>query len=369
MITLAAGGSPSPLWYATRGTGLLALILLTATVVLGLLATVRFATPRWPRLLTAGLHRNVSLLVLAFLAVHILTAVLDSFAPVGWWAIVIPFASAYRPLWLGLGTVAFDLLLAITITSLIRVRVGQRVWRYVHWAAYACWPVALAHGLGTGTDTRLGWVLGINAACVAAVLAALGWRLAQGWPDHPGVRIGSAAVSAVAPIVLVVWLGHGPLAPHWAARAGTPASLLGGAAATTTATGGGHAQRSSGALPAAPFTAALDGTVQESAANNAGQVEVHIVAQLSAGAAGTLDIVIIGTPDGGGGVSLSSSQVSLGPVGSSDPYRGQITSLAGDQVGALLSSGTGGTLQADATLRINGTRVTGRLRASVGGHQ
>lgn len=368
MITLAAGGSPSPLWYATRGTGLLALILLTATVVLGLLATVRFATPRWPRMLTAGLHRNVSLLVLAFLAVHILTAVLDSFAPVGWWAIVVPFVSAYRPLWLGLGTVAFDLLLAITITSLVRVRVGQRVWRYVHWAAYACWPVALAHGLGTGTDTRLGWVLGINAACVAAVLAALGWRLADGWPDHRGVRIGSAAVSAVAPIVLVVWLGQGPLAPHWAARAGTPPSLLGGTAAATT-TAGGAAQSSSSGLPAAPFTAALVGTVQESAANNAGQVEVHIAAQLSAGAAGTLDIVIIGTPDGGGGVGLSSSQVSLGPVGSPDRYHGQITSLAGDQVGAQLSSSTGGRLQADVTLRINGTHVTGRLRASVGGQQ
>lgn len=362
---LAVGGSPSPLWYATRGTGLIALILLTASVVLGLLAAVRFATPRWPRILTAGLHRNISLLVLAFLVIHILTAIFDSFTSIGWVAVVVPFVSSYRPLWLGLGAVAFDLLLAITLTSLIRVRMGQRVWRYVHWAAYACWPVALAHGLGTGSDTRLRWVLGINAACVAAVLAALGLRLTRGWPEHAGVRVGSAAVSAVAPIVLVVWLGHGPLAPHWAARAGTPPALLGGRTATAAAA----TATSPVALPAAPFTAALAGTVSEAPRNSSGQVTVRITTTLSAGATGTLNISIMGTPDGSGGVSLASSQVSLGPVSAPSDYRGQITSLAGDRIGAQVASSAGRSLHLDITLRLDNTHASGDLRAIAGGGQ
>jgi methionine sulfoxide reductase heme-binding subunit len=156
---LAAAG-PSPLWYLTRATGAVALLLLTASVVLGILGAVRFGSPRWPRFLTAGLHRNLSLLVLALLAVHILTAVLDSFAPIGLKDAVVPFVSAYRPLWLGLGALAFDLLLALAATSLLRRRLGYRAWRSVHWLAYGSWPLALTHGLGTGSDAKVGWMLG-----------------------------------------------------------------------------------------------------------------------------------------------------------------------------------------------------------------
>jgi hypothetical protein len=130
---------PSPLWYATRATGVMALVLLTAAVVLGVAGTARLATPRWPRVITARLHRNLSLLAVAFVAAHVLTTELDPFAPVGWVSAVVPFASSYRTFWLGLGTVAFDMLLAVVVTSMLRARLGYRAWRAVHWLGYTCW--------------------------------------------------------------------------------------------------------------------------------------------------------------------------------------------------------------------------------------
>jgi hypothetical protein len=174
---------------------------------------------------TAGLHRNISLLVVAFLGVHIATAVLDSFAPIGWLDSVIPFVSAYRPIWLGLGALAFDLLLAVVVTSLVRRRLGYPAWRAVHWLSYACWPIALIHGFGTGSDTVIGWVLVLSLACLGAVLAAVWWRLwksRDAGPAYAATRAWAAVASVVVPLVVVVWLVVGPLRPGWASRAGTP---------------------------------------------------------------------------------------------------------------------------------------------------
>jgi len=165
------------LWYATRATGLVTLLLLTASVLLGVLTAGRFASPKWPRFLTQGLHRNVSLLVLVFLAVHVITTVIDTYTSISPAAAFIPFASSYKAGWLSLGAVALDLLLALTLTSVARNRLGYRSWRSVHWLAYACWPVALAHGLGIGTDRRTTWVFALTVGCVASVVVAAAWRL------------------------------------------------------------------------------------------------------------------------------------------------------------------------------------------------
>ena len=161
-LVLAAATNSKAIWYLTRGTGMVSLVLLTASVALGIAEVVRFATPRWPRFVVAALHRNISLLATAFLAVHIITAVADSFAPIRIVDVFVPFVGTYRPLWLGLGAVGLDLLLALVISSLLRERIGYKAWRAVHWAAYACWPVALLHGLGTGSDTRVRWAVFIN---------------------------------------------------------------------------------------------------------------------------------------------------------------------------------------------------------------
>ena len=168
------------LWYATRATGLVTLLLLTGSVLLGLLTSGRFGGASWPRFLTVGLHRNLSLLVLAFLALHVGTTVADTFVSIPLTAAFIPFTSSYKMFWLGLGAVALDLLIALVATSLIRNRLGLRAWRRVHWAAYVCWPVALAHGLGIGTDRSTLWVFVLTLACAALVAGAATWRLVLG---------------------------------------------------------------------------------------------------------------------------------------------------------------------------------------------
>ena len=175
-MTFALNGPA--LWYATRATGLVTLLLLTATMLLGILTAGRLASEKWPRFLTVGLHRNITLLVLVFLALHVGTTVVDTYTSIPATAAVIPFASSYKAPWLGLGAMAVDLLLAVMVTSLLRGRLGLRAWRGLHWLAYACWPVALAHGLGTGTDRRTLWVFVATLGCVAVVAAAATWRLA-----------------------------------------------------------------------------------------------------------------------------------------------------------------------------------------------
>ncbi len=165
------------LWYATRAAGLVTLLLLTASVLLGVMTAGRFSSDRWPRFLSVGLHRNISLLVLVFLALHVGTTVLDTFVSVPVTAVFVPFVSPYKTFWLGLGTIAADLLLALLATSLLRSRLGHRSWRRVHWLAYACWPIGLAHGLGIGTDRATTWVFGLTVGCAAAVAGAATWRV------------------------------------------------------------------------------------------------------------------------------------------------------------------------------------------------
>ncbi len=168
------------LWYATRATGLVAMLLLTASVLLGLLTSGRFASGSWPRFVTVGLHRNISLLTVVFLALHVGTTGIDTFVSIPLASAFIPFISPYKPFWLGLGAVALDLLVALVTTSLIRNRLGLRAWRWVHWAAYVCWPVALAHGLGAGTDRNTLWVFALTLACAGLVAGAATWRFVAG---------------------------------------------------------------------------------------------------------------------------------------------------------------------------------------------
>src|SRR5450759_119709 len=218
--------NPSVLWYVTRAAGLVSLVLLTAVVVLGILLSTRWATPTWPRFLSQFLHRSLSLTAVVFLVLHIVTAVLDPFAHLGITDALIPFTSAYRTLWLGLGVVASELIAALVITSLLRASLGFRTWRVVHWLAYASWPIAIVHGLGTGTDARVGWALLLDAGCVGAVLVAMAMRLSGGPPRWIGLRALAGLLAAAGTLALAVWAVTGPLQPGWARAAGTPTGLL-----------------------------------------------------------------------------------------------------------------------------------------------
>lgn len=170
--------SESTYWYVSRASGFVSLVLFTVSVMLGLLTAGRVASAGWPRFVTEGLHRNVSLVTISFVVVHALTITLDKYVGISVLAAVVPFVSEYLPLWVGFGAIAFDVLLTLVITGLLRTRMSHRSWRLLHWLSYLGWPLALAHTIGIGTD-RL-WVLAVVAVCLLAVLASGGIRLA-GW--------------------------------------------------------------------------------------------------------------------------------------------------------------------------------------------
>ncbi len=180
--------STTALWYASRATGVVSLALLSLVMIIGMLVNRQGRLPGLPRFAVLGLHRNLSLIAVAFLAIHVLTAVFDGYVAIGLVAIVVPLTSPYEPLWMGLGAVSLDLMAAVLVTSLVRSRLGRRTWRAVHWLAYASWPVAVVHGVYSSKDLQTGPLLGFTLAAVVAVLGALAWRLARARAELPRAR-------------------------------------------------------------------------------------------------------------------------------------------------------------------------------------
>jgi sulfoxide reductase heme-binding subunit YedZ len=175
-VSAAMAGSQG-LWFVSRGSGLVLLVVFTAVVVLGAATRLGSSSARWPRFAVAELHRTLSLFAVALLTLHVVTAILDPFVRIGWAATVLPFSSPYRTLAIGLGTLAVDLSGAVLVTSLLRQRIGYRVWRAVHWVAYLAWPVAFIHSLTAGNDLGVWWVGLLEWGCAAAVGAAVLTRL------------------------------------------------------------------------------------------------------------------------------------------------------------------------------------------------
>ena len=186
-------------WYTARGTGVISLVLLTIVVALGIASRSGRPMPGLPRFAVGALHRNASLVGICFIAIHLITLLADPYAQLRLVDMIVPFDGAYRPFWLGLGTVASDLIIALIITSLIRHRLGARAWRTVHWLAYAAWPIALLHGLGTGTDAGQGWLRLIAVACSAVVAASILWRLTANFTEHSEVRLTQSRSSSAGP--------------------------------------------------------------------------------------------------------------------------------------------------------------------------
>lgn len=164
------------LWFANRGTGVVLVVLLTVSVVLGILAGRGVAGGLVPRFVTQSVHRNLSLLSVGLLVVHVATAVADTFVDIRWWQALVPVGATYEPFWLGLGTLALDLMVLVVLTSLVRHRLPHRLWRALHLSAYAAWVLAVAHGIGIGTDSAAPWMLWPTMASVGAVAAALAVR-------------------------------------------------------------------------------------------------------------------------------------------------------------------------------------------------
>ncbi len=177
--------SSTALWYASRATGVVALLLLTAVLLLGLLVTRQGRLPGLPRFAVTGLHRNLSLIAVVFVAVHVLTAVTDGYVDIPLTPAIVPLTSPYERLWLGLGAVSFDIMIAVIVTSLLRRHLGRRLWRGVHLLAYVSWPVAWLHSITSSTDMRHGELFLLALASAALVVIAAGWRLAAAARDLP----------------------------------------------------------------------------------------------------------------------------------------------------------------------------------------
>jgi DMSO/TMAO reductase YedYZ heme-binding membrane subunit len=373
VILPAATLGPSAYWYLARATGAVALVLLTASVVLGVMDAARYSSgPRWPRFAIDALHRDTSLLVIVLVVAHIVTSVLDGFAPISLLDGVVPFRTPYRPLWMALGALSFDLLIALVITSLLRRRLGYRSWRAIHWLAYASWPVAVLHGLGAGSDVKQAWMLGLTVVCVAAVVIAVLMRTAQTATASPTFRAGAMLLSIATPIGIGLFTFLGPLEKGWARRAGTPLRLLGAphpsAASALSTASAATSQKAPSTHAKGPldraFTATLSGTVSQSAASGGAIIELSL--QLGGSVSGQMRIRLGGSPLPQGGLSLTGSQVDLTGPGMPSAMGGKVVSLQGDRFLARVSDVSGSVVDLQANLSID--QNTGAVTGTLTGH-
>ena len=362
-MTGTVGHGTTALWYLTRSTGLVSLILLSGTVVLGMVASVGWTTHRWPRFLSQAVHRNLSLFCLALIGVHVVSTVADGYVPISLIDAVIPFRSPYRPIWVGLGALAFDLLLAVAITSALRRRIGTAAWRGVHWLAYGCWPIAVVHGLGSGSDARLPGALLVFVICVSAVAGTTAWRLAAGRLPSTTWRLGAGATAALVVIAIAAFALGGPLQLGWSRRSGTSSALLAQLSGSSTASfssastpGTSPSVRKTG-IPAAPFSTTVSGTVTTSPVGVRNDTQVTLNMRL-ADTTTPLQVQIEG-PAVDGGVELRRSSVVFGPLS------GTVTALEGSTIGAVVG-GASGTI--DLTLNLvmqpNSGTLSGQVSAS-----
>lgn len=166
-------------WYAARAAGVVAYVLIAVGVLLGVLLGGRARLPRWPAFAVADVHRFVGLLAGTFVALHVLTVWADSMVHFSLLQLVVPFASSYRPFWVGLGTVAAELLVAVAATNTLRKRIGFARWKRWHYLTFVLWLAATAHGIGAGTDAGEEWLRLLYVSSVAAVAGAIVWRVGR----------------------------------------------------------------------------------------------------------------------------------------------------------------------------------------------
>ncbi len=351
------------LWYLARGSGLVLLAVLTANLVLGIAIQGGWHPGTWPRFAVQAMHRNLALLAVVLLAIHVVTIELDPFVPVGWWAALVPFVSPYRPLWLGLGTLSLDLMGAVVVTSLLRAHLRPRWWRVIHWLTYLSWPVAVLHSLGTGTDTRLTWVFGFEVGCVGLVAATVIFRVARATRPRAGVRGLLMVAVAATPMAVLAWSTAGPLQSGWARRAGSP---------TTALASGGPAAARGQASAQVPFTARFLGSATSSPS---GQGEtITISGRVQGGAGGQLLVSLAASRLPDGTVTVDRGTVTYRPALGSQVYKGAVVSVVPGSLVLRLARGGGGAVPAELTIQgpvpatsVSGLLYFGAVPASQGG--
>ena len=334
--------------------------------MLGTVASVGWTSDRWPRFLSQSVHRNLSLFCVVLIGVHVVTTVADGYVPIGLADAIIPFRSPYRPIWVGLGAVAFDMLLAVAITSALRRRIGVAAWRGVHWLAYACWPIAVAPRLGLGLrrpasrgDARVrplycrcrrrgGLAPGGRVGALGDLAARRRRRGRCGAGGDHGLRCRRSAPARLVPSGRHLLRPPGP-----AVRLRLGVVLL---CADVDHALDRPPQPASG-IPSAPFDTTVSGTVATSPPNGDGDAEVTLTMQL-ADTTVPLVVRIIG-PAVNGGVALHHSEVTFGQLS------GEVTALDGSSIGAFVTGPTGSlNLTMNLSLNPGAGTLTGQLSGS-----
>jgi sulfoxide reductase heme-binding subunit YedZ len=303
------------------------------------------------------------------IAVHIVTTIADGYVPITLLDAVIPFRSPYRPMWIGFGALAFDMLLAVAISSGVRRRIGAGAWRAVHSLAYLCWPIALVHGLGSGSDARLPVVIAINLACVVSVVGAVAWRLVSVRSSSPAWRIGGGVAGAVGLVAVLAFAVVGPLRPGWSHRAGTSPTLLAqlngahsSSASITNAAPNSSSNvsplTSSPGIPKTPFSTPVGGTVVTLQHGDDANAEVRLTLNLGDTPV-PLVVKIFGTATDSG-ISMQRSTVTFGAD------TGVITSLSGSNIEAHVNGPSGSiNLTLNLVLHSQTGSVTGTVSGSL----
>lgn len=182
--------SPDPLdypfWLASRSAGVVAYLLLSSSVVLGLVMAGRLA-PVSARGGLRVLHERVALLALGAVAAHGLFLLPDRWLHPGLHELLIPFTTSYRPVWTGLGICAAYLAAGLSLSYYARRRLGSHRWRAAHRLIPVAWALAAVHVIGAGTDVVSLWLEAVLALTIAAVVALLAqrWWLGRVAPPAP----------------------------------------------------------------------------------------------------------------------------------------------------------------------------------------
>jgi hypothetical protein len=204
-------------WEVARVGGLLAYLLTTVSVVLGLLLSLKAHSARWPRFITNELHRHVTLLSLVFIAVHSLAVLVDPFTGFNLGEVLLPMASHYRPLWIAFGIGGAYLAVAIWLSEYVRPFVGYAWWHRFHMLAFVVFLLGTVHGLGSGSDSTAGWAVVLYGGSVLVVSALVLARLGRGLAGRPGWAVGTVVAATV--LALAFFAIRGPLYPGWNAVA------------------------------------------------------------------------------------------------------------------------------------------------------
>lgn len=347
-------------WETARAGGFAAYALLSLAVVIGLVLSNRWHSPRWPRVITNELHGYLSLLALVFLAFHVLAVAVDPFTHFGLAEVLVPLVSHYRPLWLGLGLVALYLLLAVWVTTLLRRRIGHRAWRRTHVLAFAVYGAATVHGLGTGSDTRTAWGTAVYVSSVTLVALLAARRLLVPVKSSAQPRPLLAAGSAAAVIAISAWATTGPYAAHWGSHSGGKHVPRVQAVAAPPARAPVAHRPSPVVVP--PFTAAFAGRVLVSPVNENGRVTVRIDGALAGATHDHLEILLHGVPTEDGGVLMEQSRVRMGTT--TPLYQGKVTALHGSVLIASVRSPRQHLRLGIALQLASGGQATGRVRGT-----